>query len=109
MIAYVDEYGNISSDPQEAGIREEIDPDEIEVSIPKSTSDANDDKVQTGIVSFYNVTKGFGFIRISGTQNDVFFHMKELLEPVKENNKVSFELGKGPKGLFAFNIQVLRE
>jgi CspA family cold shock protein len=52
--------------------------------------------------------KGFGFIRRDGEEKDLFFHMNELknisIEELREGDKVSFEVGEGPKGPNAINV-----
>jgi cold shock protein len=55
----------------------------------------------TGIVKFFNVDKGFGFIAPDGGGNDVFVHVSELersgMRTLKEGQKVSFETKMDPK------------
>jgi CspA family cold shock protein len=52
--------------------------------------------------------KGYGFIRREGQEKDLFFHMNELknisFEELREGDKVSFEVGEGPKGPNAINV-----
>lgn len=108
MIAYVDEFGRITSTPPDPANKVVTNIDEIQISVPK-TIPGEDDNIHHGIVTFFNDAKGFGFIKDSDTQRDVFVHINELSEPVKENNKVSFEILKGPKGLTAVNVKLDRE
>jgi cold shock CspA family protein len=56
----------------------------------------------------FKTDKGYGFIKNLDTQDSYFFHINSLIDPVKENNKVSFEVEKGPKGLSAVNVRVVR-
>src|SRR6266542_1997970 len=58
-----------------------------------------------GIVTFFNEAKGFVFIKDLKTQESVFIHVNQLSEPIKENNKVTFEVEMGPKGLSAINVK----
>ncbi len=109
MIAYVDEYGNLSSTPPDLTLRKKINAEDIEISIPKSLEPDPSQTIRTGIVTFFNDSKGFGFIKDISTQEDVFVHVNGLLEPVKENNKVTFEVVKGLKGPNAINVKVSRE
>jgi cold shock CspA family protein len=103
MIAYVDENGNITSTPQERK-PEPVDPEDIEISIPRS--DGKDaDNTRAGIVSMFNTDKGFGFIRDLQTKVSYFFHVNDLKEDVQEGDRVSFEKGKGPKGPVALNVE----
>ncbi|MBZ0242027.1 MAG: cold shock domain-containing protein [Bacteroidales bacterium] len=109
MIAYVDEFGNITDTPPDPDQKkEEIDLDSIEVSVAKSDPNDKPDLVRKGVVSFYNDSKGFGFIRDLETDQRVFVHTSNLLEEIKENNMVQFEIGKGPKGPTAMEVSVVR-
>lgn len=60
-----------------------------------------------GTVKFYNDSKGFGFIKDSDSPNEYYVHSSGLKQSVKENDKVSFELEKGKKGLNAVNVKLL--
>lgn len=109
MIAYVDEFGNITSTPPDLSQRTKINAEDIAISIPKNLEPEQDQFNREGIVTFFNDSKGFGFIKDSTTHEDVFVHVNGLQEPIKENNKVTFEVAKGPKGLNAVNVKVKRE
>jgi len=62
--------------------------------------------MHTGTVKFYNETKGFGFIKEDGTGNEVFVHVTGLIDqPVKEGDKVTFEISQGKKGPNAVNVK----
>ena len=57
--------------------------------------------MQTGTIA--SVTdKGFGFIKVDGQEKDLFFHSTELVgvsfDSLREGDKVTFEVGEGPKG-----------
>ena len=105
MIAYVDENGVITSTPPEEGSKKEINHEEIEVSVPRDNSAFGESNIKTGIVSFFNESKGFGFIKDSQTQFDYFFHVNNMIDEVKEGNKVVFDIEKGPRGPVAINIK----
>lgn len=109
MIAYVDEFGKISSTPPDPGKKTVVKADEIELKITRNTPEMAQDFVRKGIVSFFNESKGFGFIRDLGSNERVFFHANSLLEPVAENNVVTFELGKGPRGASAMKVSLFKE
>ena len=66
MIAYVDQYGNITDTPPDPEEREEINAEDIELGIPKKEK-IEGDEIREGIVSFFNHDKGFGFIRDLGS------------------------------------------
>jgi CspA family cold shock protein len=56
-------------------------------------------------VSFYNDSKGFGFIRDSQCGDSVFFHSSSLTFEVREGDEVTFETQTGPKGAMAANVK----
>lgn len=64
---------------------------------------------QTGIVKWFNDSKGFGFITPDGGGNDLFVHFQDIkangFKSLSENQRVSFERGTGPKGEKAINVQ----
>jgi cold shock CspA family protein len=109
MIAYVDEFGNITDTPPDHSQRTTVQAEDIAVGVPKAAEPDPADLIRTGIVTFFDDNKGFGFIKDMADQKDVFVHLNGLLEPIKEGNKVTFEVEKGLKGLNAFNVKVNRE
>ena len=109
MIAYVDEFGKITSTPPDPDRKTAVDVESIELNITKNNSDATPDFVRKGVVTFFNDSKGYGFIRDLESRQSVFVHANNLLEPVKENNVVTFEIGKGPKGLTALKVKLFKE
>ena len=60
-----------------------------------------------GTVKFYNVTKGFGFIVPAEGGQDIFVHSSGLIDEIRENDKVEFEVENGRKGLNAVNVKVI--
>ena len=63
--------------------------------------------MQEGTVKFFNETKGFGFISPSDGGDDIFVHSTGLVSRnIRENDKVTFEVQKGPKGLNAVNVKL---
>jgi CspA family cold shock protein len=63
--------------------------------------------MQKGTVKFFNATKGFGFITPETGEKDVFVHSSGLLDEIRENDKVQFEVESGPKGLSATHVKVI--
>lgn len=60
-----------------------------------------------GTVKFFNTEKGFGFISQTDTNTDVFVHSTGLIDTVRENDKVTFDVENGKKGLNAVNVKVI--
>lgn len=60
-----------------------------------------------GTVKFFNNLKGFGFISQDDTKTDVFVHSTGLIDQIRENDKVSFDVESGKKGLNAVNVKVI--
>lgn len=106
MIAYVDENGVITSTPPDPDKKEEIKKEDIEISVPKTQPGEEADTVRKGVVSFFNDSKGYGFIRDMKTRESLFFHVNNTLEDVKENNMVTFEVSSGPKGPTAVQVKL---
>jgi cold shock CspA family protein len=109
MIAYVDEFGMISSTPPDPNKKIQVEANGIELGATKNDSSQKNDFIRKGVVTFFNDSKGFGFIRDMENNQSVFVHVNNLLEAVKENNIVSFEIGKGPKGLTALKVKLFKE
>ncbi|MEK6704674.1 MAG: cold-shock protein [Bdellovibrionota bacterium] len=63
----------------------------------------------TGLVKWFNDSKGYGFIQTEGTNSDVFVHYSAIIgdgfKTLMEGQKVEFELIDGPKGPQASNVQ----
>jgi cold shock CspA family protein len=106
MLAYVDENGNISATPPDLGRVKKVKLEDIEIGVPKQQDVDPAGLIRTGIVTFFNDQKGYGFIKDLETQESVFVHINSLKEEVKENNKVIFEVEMGPKGANAVNVKL---
>ena len=105
--AYLDKYGNLTDTPQDLSDKEETDIESIEISVPKK-EDLEDafDPIRKGKVSFFDHSKGFGFIIDSDTQERHFCHVSNLVDEINENDRVIFELKKGLKGMDAVNVKL---
>jgi len=61
----------------------------------------------TGKVKFFNADKGFGFIKHDDSNKETFVHASGLIDQVKENDHVEFDLQNGKKGLNAVNVKLI--
>ncbi len=105
MLAYVDENGNISDTPPDLSKVKKVKLEDIEIGVPKHVEQDPADLIRTGIVTFFNESKGYGFIKDLANGESIFVHVNSLSEPIKENNKVTFEVEQTHKGLSAVNIK----
>ena len=108
MIAYVDENGMLTSTPPDPTKKKKVKLEDIKIGIPKGDSAEKMDPIRKGIVSFFNESKGYGFIKDSETKESVFVHVNNLLEEVKEGNIVSFEVEMGQKGPTAVQVKLFK-
>ncbi len=104
MMAYIDENGNLSSVPPDPKKKKVFNHKDMQTGVPRQEEREQDAK-RVGTITFFNQDKGFGFIKDSVTQESVFIHINQLSEPVKENDKVSFEVEMGHKGPSAINVK----
>jgi len=104
MMAYVDENGNITSSQPKSTQPRVIELSDVAIATPKMVEDA-EEPLKSGVISFYNTSKGFGFIRNANNGENIFFHVNQLGYPAKENDKVNYLTEKGPKGLMAINVK----
>lgn len=62
--------------------------------------------MKEGTVKFFNETKGYGFIKDNGSDNEYFVHVSGIVDQINENDEVTFELQEGKKGLNAVNVKL---
>ncbi|MGI4870524.1 MAG: cold-shock protein [Janthinobacterium lividum] len=108
MIAYVDEDGNITATPPDPNRKKkEISLESILVGVPKQEDRPQEDTQRTGTVSFFNDSKGYGFIKDLASGESIFVHVNSLggLQ-LKEGNKVTFETEAGQKGPVAVRVKM---
>lgn len=108
MLAYVDEYGNISSTPPDPMKKRRISLESIEVSVPRRKPEEEVEVNRKGIVTFFNESKGFGFIKDTDSQESIFTHIKGHMDAIKENDRVTFRVEQGPKGPNAVEVKLVR-
>jgi cold shock CspA family protein len=104
MMAYVDENGMLTDTPPDPAKRVEIDISEIEIGVPRREKEEVD-PVHTGKVDFFDTHKGFGFINDDGGRERYFVHVSGLEDEIREGDRVSYELERGPKGLNAVRVK----
>ncbi|AYA36834.1 cold shock domain-containing protein [Hymenobacter oligotrophus] len=61
--------------------------------------------MSTGTVKFFNEIKGFGFINDAATGQDIFVHVTGLIDEIRDNDTVQFEVEQGRKGLNAVKVR----
>lgn len=105
--AYVDFNGNLTDTPPDPSLKEKVVADTIEIGIPKK--DESDveafNPIRNGKVSFFDSSKGFGFIIDSENNEKYFTHVSGLIDEIFENDTVSFELEKGQRGMNAVRVK----
>ncbi|MGE9311420.1 cold-shock protein [Niabella sp. CJ426] len=103
MMAYVDEFGNLSDTPPPKDKRPSLLP------IPPTVANSrelNEEVItqRNGVVTFFDGSKGYGFIKDTRTQESIFVHINSSNVELQQNLKVVFEVQQGPKGLVAVNV-----
>lgn len=104
MMAYIDENGNITDTPPDPKKKKVINSEDIQLGATRR-DDVEEEVVRTGVVTYFNDSKGYGFIKDLKTQESVFVHANELSEPIKEKDKVTFEVENGKRGPAAVSVK----
>jgi CspA family cold shock protein len=63
--------------------------------------------MKEGVVKFFNVSKGFGFIKPDDGSADVFVHQNGLIDEIRDGDKVEFNTAQGKKGINAVDVKVI--
>ncbi|NJX15087.1 cold-shock protein [Tamlana crocina] len=106
QFAYVDFNGNLTNTPPNPAMREKIDAESIEVGIPKKEDKPEEEIAhKEGKVSFFDYSKGFGFIIDKMNQEKYFVHVSGLIDDIQENDNVTYDLERGQKGMNAVNVK----
>jgi len=103
--AYVDHNGNLTDTPPDPSLKVEVELESIVLGIPKKEEGDEPDPVRNGKVSFFDHSKGFGFIIDTENQEKYFTHVSGLIDEISENDKVTFELEKGQRGMNAVRVK----
>jgi len=69
--------------------------------------------MHTGTVIRFNKIKGYGFIALEGSDNEIFVHFSEVemagYKELKADQRISFTLLQGDKGEYATNVKIIDE
>lgn len=107
MIAYVDEYGNLTDVPPDKQRRTEINAEDIDIT-QGGESQSDVDVESTGVVALFFPDKGYGFITEDKTRLNIFVHANKLVETITEKDKVSFKKEMTPKGISAIEVRKIK-
>ena len=105
MMAYVDENGNIVDTPPDPKKKKDINMEDIQIGVARQEDNGDAGFVRRGTITNFNDSKGYGFIRDEINGDSIFVHVSGISSPVKEGDKVTFDVEKGPKGLSATNVK----
>lgn len=64
--------------------------------------------MKKGKVKFFNSSKGFGFIVPDDGGDEIFVHQSGLIDKIRENDEVQYDVEQGKKGLNAVNVEVIK-
>ena len=95
QFAYVDQFGNLTDTPPDPADKIKVEEDREKI-----------DPIRTGKVSYFDTSKGFGFIIDSENSEKYFTHVSGLIDTIEEKDEVTFELEKGMKGMNAVNVKL---
>lgn len=65
-------------------------------------------ETKEGTVKFFNVHKGFGFIKLKDSDEEIFVHKSNVKSKIREKDEVQFEVEQGKKGPSAINVRVIQ-
>jgi cold shock CspA family protein len=102
--AYVDHMGNLVDTPPDPDLKVEIELEDIAIGVTKKEDLPQEDPVKKGKVSFFDSSKGFGFIIEVISGEKYFTHVSGLIDTIVENDQVSFELERGMRGMNAVKV-----
>jgi cold shock CspA family protein len=105
MMAYLDENGNLTDRPLDPRKKKVYSQEEISMGIANSGGQVPE-APRSGVVTFFSEGKGFGFINDTESRMRIFFHVNNIKSQVKENDKVTFTIGKSPKGPVALDVTI---
>src|SRR5690606_41219027 len=107
MIAYVDEDGNITSTPPDPSKKREVREEDIVIGVPRQSPSEPQETIRRGTVSFFNTSKGYGFILHHETQVCIFVLANGFVDEIHEDVKVPHEEQLSQRGEHAVRSQYL--
>ena len=105
LLRYVDENGNLTDTPPDPAKKAKIVVEDI---LLGAAPNRRIDPIRKGQVKFFNDEKGYGFIIDKETKDSIFVHSNNLSGPIREHDKVRFEIEMGPKGPNAVNVELIK-
>jgi len=106
---YLDEDGNLTETPPDPNKKSTIKAEDIAVSVPKQVKGQEDNFRRTGRIKFFNHEKGYGFIVDLISKENIFVHIDAIQGEIKEQDQVTFDVAKGPKGLIAKEVLIIKK
>lgn len=103
MFAYVDENGNISSTPPDPTKIKKIAAEDID--LDNSRNSAIDDTPPTGKVTYFDSSKGYGFITDANSGERLFVHINDSADPLAEGDRVTYVSTRSPRGMQASMVK----
>ncbi|MGB5943419.1 MAG: cold shock domain-containing protein [Leeuwenhoekiella sp.] len=106
---YVNHLGQLVDTPPDPDQKVEVDEESIQIRTPKDSEidKVKPDPIRKGKVSFFDHSKGFGFIIDNENNEKYFVHVSNLLHEIAEGNSVVYELERGQKGMNAVRVKKL--
>lgn len=106
MMAYVDENGNLTDTPPDPKNIRKVAVEDIVIGVPKAPA-VDPDAALSGVISYFDPSKGYGFIINDQTKERLFVHVNDLSQPGTElrmGDKVSYTPMRSPRGMQAVSV-----
>ncbi|WP_323370452.1 cold shock domain-containing protein [Xanthomarina sp. F1114] len=73
--------------------------------INKFLKPKSENQIKEGTVKFFNNSKGFGFIILKDSEDEIFVHKNGLIDRIREKDNVTFDVEQTEKGPSAINVK----
>lgn len=103
---YLDADGNLTPTPPDPSEKKKIKVEDIQISVSKKEESDESPFSRKGVVKFFNEDKGYGFILDEITNESFFVHVEGLIDKIRDRDKVTFDVGSGPKGPIATGVKL---